>query len=146
MKRYFIRLCTMVLLFGLLGCKKKDHALPKVPAPSWAVEQIAQYPATMTAVVQVPERLLQDIQKEDQLAAFIDGACRGTGTLVQKGEVSAFFVLIYGTASEKKRVRFKYYSALKSHLYATDAFLSFAADGNYGTADVPMILDLAPAK
>lgn len=145
MKKYLV-LTAIMLIIAATGCKKKDHALPKVPPPSWSVEQAAQKPATMTAVVQVPENLLKDIQMEDQLAAFIDGACRGTATLVQQGEVSAFFILIHGMASEKGKVQFKYYSALKSHLYSTNAFIPFKADGNYGTVDVPMVLDLKPVK
>ncbi len=146
MERYFFRVCTLGLFFCLFGCKKKDHPLPKVPAPSWAVTQMAQYTVTMTVVVQVPEPLLPHIRKADELAAFIGGECRGTGTLVQQGEVSAFFILIHGTAAEKGMIQFKYYSALKSHLYSTEAFLRFTADGNYGTADVPMVLDLVPVR
>lgn len=146
MKRYLLSVCGLLLFVCLFGCKKKAHPLPSVPAPSWTVTQMAQYTVTMTAVVQVPEALLSHIQKEDELAVFIDGECRGTGTLVQQGDVSAFFVLIHGTAAEKGKMAFKYYSSLKSHLYSTDAFLPFVADGNYGTADVPMVLDLEPVK
>ena len=143
--RHLLLALGFLLVGGLTACKKKHHALPKVPPPSWSVDQPEQYPVTMTAVVQVPQKLRKSLQATDQLAVFMDGVCRGTGTLVQRGEAAVFFVLIHGKAAEHHPLLFRYYAAGKKHLYATGAFLPFVADDNYGTVDVPRILDLKPA-
>lgn len=148
MKRYINNMLLVGIFFFpiLTGCKKDKHTLPKVPPPNWTIQQAEQYSGSMTVVVQVPDNLLQYIQEEDELGAFINGECRGLGTLVQAGEISAFFILIHGTTSENGNIAFKYYSSSQSHLYFTDAFLPFKIDGAYGTVDVPMVLDLQPAK
>ncbi|HVX00415.1 MAG TPA: hypothetical protein VHA52_08280, partial [Candidatus Babeliaceae bacterium] len=65
---------------------------------------------------------------------------------VHNGTISAFFILIHGTAAEQSKISFKYYTSWKSNLYQTDAFLDFSVDGNYGTADGPQVLDLKAVK
>lgn len=133
------------LLLGLSSCKK-HHDLPTVPPPQWTVDQTGQYPTSMTVVVQVPEDLQPYVQESDQIGAFVGDECRGIGTLVVSGSVSAFFILVHGTTSEESMVSFQYYSSWKKHLYATPAFLKFTPDGVYGSADGPRILNLEPAK
>lgn len=145
MKKYYIVIGCVILLACAMSCKK-SHRLPKVPSPNWTVEDMGKYPASMTAVVQVPESLQKHIQNDDKIAAFIGEECRGTGALVTTGSVSAFFILIHGTSSEQSKISFKYYTAGRSNMYETAATLDFTVDGNYGTADVPEILDLKPVK
>lgn len=144
MKKYGFILLALLLAF-VAGCKK-HHTLPKVPSPAWTVDNIDQYPVSMTAVVQVPENLRPYIQKTDKIAAFVGDECRGTGTWIKAGSVSAFFILIHGTASEQSKISFKYYFSWKSNMYETDALLDFTVDGSYGSVDAPEILDLKPAK
>lgn len=145
MKKYF-SIITIILFLILISSCKKHHSLPKVPSPTWTVDNTGKYPASMTAVVQIPEALRKHIQGNDKIAAFIGEECRGTGTLINTGSVSAFFILIHGTASEQSKISFKYYAAGKSNMYETAATLNFTVDGNYGTADGPEILDLIPAE
>lgn len=145
MKKYLIVILCIILGYGIGGCKK-HHSRPKVPAPTWTVDQTGQYPASMTAVVRVPDNLQENVQKADQIGAFIGDECRGKGQLVVAGENKLFFILIHGTASEQSRISFKYYSSLKSYLYQTDVFLDFTVDGNFGTADNPIILGLQPVE
>jgi hypothetical protein len=134
-----------ILFLSMAACKK-HHTLPKIPAPVWTVDDSGKYPATMTAVVQIPENLQTYMQPADKIGAFVGDECRGTGTLVKAGDVSVFFILIHGTASEQSKISFRYYRSSKSYLYATTPFLDFTQDGNYGTADGPKILDLSPVK
>lgn len=134
-----------ILLMGTLGCKK-HHTLPRVPSPVWTVDNSGKYPVSMTAVVQVPEDLRTYLQETDKIGAFVGDECRGTGTWIHTGNVSAFFILIHGTSSEKSKIRFKYYFSWKSNLYETAPFLDFTVDGNFGSVDAPQILDLKPRK
>lgn len=134
-----------ITLLGLGSCKKHE-TLPKTPPPVWTTDASGKYFASMTAVVQVSEKLRPYVKPSDQIGAFIDGECRGTGTLVESGGVSAFFILIHGTASEQKKISFQYYSSWKSHLYSTPPFLPFTVDGTYGTVDVPGVLSLDPVR
>lgn len=143
MKKYLILLAGLAFLAAGMSCKKK-HDIPRVPAPSWTVDNTGKYPVSMTAVVQVPENLRTYIQQQDQIAAFVGEECRGTGQLIQVGSVSAFFIMIHGTASEQSKISFKYWHAWRSNLYSTDPFLDFTVDGTYGTADAPIILQLKP--
>lgn len=142
--------CTILLggitVLSLAGCKKHHDTLPKTPPPVWTIDTSGKYSASMTAVVQVSENLRPYIQQSDQIAAFIDGECRGTGTLIESAGVSAFFILIHGTASEQKKISFQYYASWKSHLYSTPAFLAFTVDGTYGSVDVPGVLSLDPVR
>ena len=97
------------------------------------------------SIREVPENLQPYIQQADKIGAFIGEECRGLGTLVKIDSASAvFFVLIQGAVTERSKISFKYYSSLKSNMYATTPFLEFIVDGNYGTADVPKILNLSP--
>ena len=144
MKRHFFFLAAL-LLIGTGSCKK-HHVVPKVAPPHWTMDQTGKYSSSMTVVVQIPPNIRPYVQKTDQIGAFIHDECRGVGTLVEAGTVSAFFILIHGTASEQSKISFQYYSSWKSYLYETSAFLDFTADGTYGTADVPQILNLVPVR
>lgn len=144
MKKHLL-IIVAALLFCTVGCKK-HHTLPKVPAPSWTVDNTGKYPMSMTAVVQVPENLRTYIQESDKIGAFVGDECRGTGTWVHTGSVSAFFILIHGSSAEQSKIRFKYYFSWKSNLYETAPFLDFKIDDNYGSVDAPQILELKPAK
>lgn len=145
MKKSGIILFIALLLMGTAGCKKR-HALPKVPPPNWKIDASGKYPVSMTAVVQVPEPLQAYLRESDKIGAFVGDECRGTGQWIHTGSVSAFFILIHGTSSEKSKIRFKYYHSRKSVLYETSPFLDFTVDGNFGSVDAPQILDLKPVK
>lgn len=144
MKNYII-ISAAIMLVVAVGCKK-HHTLPRVPSPNWAVEDIGQYPVSMTAVVQVPASLQSHLRDGDKMAAFVGDECRGIGTWVHSGGVSAFFILIHGTPAEQARISFKYYYSWKSNMYETEPFLDFVVDGGYGSVDAPQILDLRPEK
>lgn len=141
MKSYITIIVLIIFLSTAMGCKKKHHAA-RVPAPGWEVVNTTAYPMSMTAVVQVPEGIRSYIQDKDEIAAFVGDECRGTGTWVHQGSVSAFFILIHGKASEQSKISFRYWNAYKSNIYTTAAFLDFTTDGTYGAADAPQILDL----
>lgn len=145
MKNNIITTLVVILFLGLAACKK-HHTRPKIPAPSWTVDDSGKYPASMTAVVQVSKNLQPYIEPADKIGAFVGDECRGTGTLVEVGDASVFFILIHGVASEQSKISFRYYRSSKSYLYATEPFLDFIQDGNYGTADSPKILNLSSVK
>lgn len=142
MKKYLFILITIAIWSGI-SCKKK-HTIPSVPAPSWETDQTGKYPLTMTAVVQVPENIRPYIQQTDEMGVFVGDECRGTGTWVHDGSISAFFILIHGTSSEESKLSFRYWNAFHSNLYSTEAFLDFRVDESYGTADAPQVLELKP--
>lgn len=148
MKKYIAYIVLLVFLLGTGACKKKkgDDPLPVFPAPSWVAGETAKYPYSMTAVLQLPNSLQAGYQPGDELGAFVDEDCRGTGVPVKVGSKMTFYVMIRGMASEDVRVRFKYFSAKTGHIYLSGNSAEFTVDGNYGTADQPRVLDLQPQK
>jgi len=145
MKRYFSLIVCVLFFAGMYGCKK-HKTYPKVPAPQWAIDTSGKYPASMTAVVELPPDLSRYKQVQDKLGAFINGECRGIGKRIDLDSASIYFVLIQGTSSEQSKVSFQYYSAHAAALYETDGFLDFTLDGNYGTVDAPEVLYLHRQK
>lgn len=139
MKKFLLIIATFCLCFSLSNCKKDN---PKFSSPSWSFDAIGKYPATMTAVVQLPDYLKMGLKVNDKMGAFINDECRGTGELIKLDSVSAFFVMIHGSASENGTIIFKYYASRNSHIYSSKDTLNFGVDENYGTADNPKALNL----
>jgi hypothetical protein len=139
-----IGLTVLAALLITAACRKENSS-PRVPQPSWQTDQSGKYPVTMSAVVQLPADLAKHMQSSDQLGAFVGEECRGTGTVVALDTTQVFFLLIHGTAAEQSQIQFKYYSAWASRLYETKPFLSFQADGHYGTVDTPGELEFQGA-
>ncbi len=142
-----------VLLFAITGCKK-GIALPetpqeqpaKFPPPNWKADDTGIYPASMTAVVALPQALSATMGKNDQLAAFINDECRGEGVMVKVNNANVYFVLIRGMSDEQSKITFKYYNAGTSYLYKTVAEADFFIDYVYGTAQNPMVLNVTQVK
>lgn len=141
------------LLMGTTACKKSEEVTgtnkeeqTKFPPPKWKADEGGKYPATMTAVVALPLTLQGNMTVDDELAAFINGECRGEGVVVKVGTVNLYFILIRGLAEEQKPVVFKYYNAKSSYLYQTEPVVNFLIDDVYGTAENPKLLALNPVK
>ena len=144
MKKILLIIVTFWLCISLSNCKK-DTAI-KISAPGWHTGALEKYPATMTAVVQLPDNLKNGLHIKDEMAVFINEECRGTGELIRLDSTSAFFVMIHGTNSENGKIIFKYYSFNQSAIYASKDTLNFVVDENFGTADKPISLQLEVAK
>lgn len=133
---------------AISSCKKKEIVAPpltKFPVPAWQVDNTGKYPLSMTAVVDLPLSVKPLFQADDLLGAFVDGECRGIGVLVKvNATLSVYYILVHGTASEQKKIKFTYYSKKTSYKYSTKEFLDFTVDGTYGTPDEPKIVDLSP--
>lgn len=145
MKNTFLIIALFCLFISLSNCKK-DSVTTNIPPPSWVISDINKYPATMTAVVQLPDHLKKDLQSNDEMGVFINEECRGKGELIKLDSTSAFFIMIHGTNSENGKILFKYYSFKHSNLYSSKDTLNFVVDDNYGTADNPKSLQLEVAK
>lgn len=142
----FQLLTVFFLVIFITGSCKKHRSYPKSPPPSWTLDDSGKYPATMTVVVQLPEKLQHLSRAADQLGAFAGEQCRGLARLVQINGRTVYFILIHGATSDKAEISFQYYGAANSRMYATDAILEFEVDGTYGTVDVPATLDLKPVN
>ncbi|MFL5811882.1 MAG: hypothetical protein ACJ749_20330, partial [Flavisolibacter sp.] len=105
-----------------------------------------RYPASMTAVVMLPDNLQATASDGDQLAAFINDECRGVGEKVKVNAKDLYFVLIRGLAEEQSKIVFKYYNSKTAYLYQTGPELNFLIDAIYGTAENPQLLQLKPVK
>lgn len=141
----------LLLLATLTGCSKKAEVNPgetftKFQPPAWLVDESGKYPYSMTAVVALPATLSKQIIDGDQLGAFINDECRGSGEAIKVGSDKLFFVLIRGLADEQTSITFKYYSASTSYMYKTQANLNFLVDAVYGTASNPKMLELTQLK
>lgn len=134
-----------LLLICSSSCRKEKKST-KYPAPVWEVAADGQYAASMTAIVKLPDNLQPSAGTGDKYAAFVKSECRSIGTVVTAGNVSLVYFLIQGAATEQDKVSFRYYNAKQSYLFYTEAMFSFVADGNYGTVDDPVVLDLKQIK
>ncbi|MEO6917212.1 MAG: hypothetical protein ABI151_17675 [Chitinophagaceae bacterium] len=152
MKKLFLIIISTIMISGFHACKKSSEKKPvtenytQYPPPNWVLDKTGKYPASMTAVVSLAEKLNANQGEGDKLGAFIGGEYRGEGVFVQMDSSKVFFVLINGTASEQSKIRFRYYCKKTMYLYESASDLNFQMDDNYGTADQPKILDLTPLK
>lgn len=126
--------------------KKAEEQITKHSPPAWKVEAPGRFPATMIAVVALPADLQAAAANDDQLAAFINGECRGEGTAEKIGNHQVYFFLIRGLDSEQSKIVFKYYSAKTAYMYQTEPEVSFKIDDVYGTAENPKVLTLKLVK
>lgn len=126
-----------VLLFNT-GCKKET---PKLE-PFWTVATVGNYPYTMTAVVTLPVLLSHNTDKQDEMAAFINGECRGVGTMQMISDLPVYFILIHGASSEQGQVEFRYFSLKKKAIFGTSSSVPFVIDQSYGSVDSPFVLTL----
>ena len=130
---------------GLQGGVGLRHSqpLPKTdPADpgTWQVDP-SQYPTSMvlTATLHFDSTLSSDPQ--DRVAAFVNGACRGTAQL---GEVAALgqymaAMLIYGEAGDAE-IELLLYDASKDQVYRCTSTLEFVPDGIAGSFGQPLPL------
>lgn len=133
---FFFIAAVGLILFN--GCKEEEEIYPTFEQPRWMAEQNTEFTSSMIAIVQLPQNLAAYYQEGDELAAFIDGECRATGTY---GD-NVFYLLIKGKSDEQRNVTFKYYSSRNRYLYETTSSVPFETDGVYGTADNPIVLSL----
>lgn len=133
----FIILVSVLSLLG--GCKKeKTHT--RFPTPEWKADDTGKYPYSMTAIVKVPKLHNKQILPGDKVAAFVGDECRGVGVPVEVNGHTLFYVMVQGSAAEEGKVHFQYYDSENSYLLKTVTAVDFVLDGNYGTADHPIIL------
>jgi hypothetical protein len=124
------------------ACKEEEETFPTFSAPTTWNVNLAEYSVSMTAVVKLPDNLIQYAQPEDQLAAFAGEKCLG------KGEISEglYFVTIHGTTDSEPSIHFQYYSARNKYLYTTDELFTFETDKVFGVVDEPEILPFTIVK
>ena len=131
-------------LFCITACKDdKEDVYPTFPRPNWEVNTSENFSATMTAVVILPDELLEFAEKDDLIAVFINEECRGKGTLVEKEGEPYYYFTIKGYYDEQGKMTFQYYNTARSYLYRTGAILDFEPDGIWGVIDLPKVLDLS---
>lgn len=151
--RKILSVFYIFLIVAMLGCSKDPvnapapvEAATKFPEPAWKADETGKYPATMTAVVNLPATLAGDALESDKLAAFVNDECRGVGVVVKVNALNVFFVLIQGLSEESGNVTFRYYSNKASYMYEAKPALTFLADGVFGTAENPKTLELTQLK
>jgi hypothetical protein len=144
---------SVLLVVVTMACQKgaEEAGPPKeeqttFPPPKWKADDSGKYPATMTAVVALPIVLQGNMLAGDELAAFVNGECRGEGVVVKVGMANLYFVLVRGLAEEQNPVVFKYYSAKSRYMYETGPVVNFLIDDVYGTAESPKLLSLRPVN
>lgn len=97
----------------------------------------------MTAVVRLSDELrVFENTETDQVAAFVGEECRAIGSLKTENGNAYYIMQIKGNASADEKISFQYYSANNKYLYHTDAYLSFSADGTYGSNVNPETLPI----
>ena len=139
------------LIAATIGCSKNpdnttEEVATKFPVPTWKADDTGKYPATMTAVFNLPPTLASGFTKNDKLAAFVNDECRGVGAIVEVNNLNLFFVLIQGLPEETNKISIRYYSDRTSFMYESRFALTFLADDIYGTAENPKILEFTQLK
>jgi hypothetical protein len=139
------------LMVATLSCAKKPVDTPEQVAtkfadPTWKADDTGKYPATMTAVIALPETLAGTATENDKLAAFINDECRGVGDIVKVNDRNLFFVLIQGLPDETNNITFKYYSSKTAYMYGSRPAVTFLVDAIYGTAENPETLEFTQLK
>ena len=101
MKKYFFytKLVVLALVMATLvnSCSKDEPKVrenKKFPAPKWQADTSGRYPFSMTAVVQIEGLLNLARQPYDELGAFVNGECRGTGIQVNLGTKFMYNIII----------------------------------------------------
>lgn len=139
-KILMICLFVLVLLPGI-ACKK-DKTPATFAAPDWVLVKKELHPYSMTAVVQIDEKISAAINANDQLGAFVGNECRGKGILVNNNGKTVFYLQIHGSAAEQNPVYFQYYQAGTGYMYAAVQPITFVVDDNIGTVDNPVVPEL----
>jgi hypothetical protein len=137
-----IILLTSFICLLTNACKEEEETFSTFPVPTWNVNP-AEYSVSMTAVVKLPDNLIQYAQPaEDQLAAFAGEKCLGKGEIRE----GLYFVTIHGTTDSEPSIHFQYYSARNKYLYTTDELFIFETDKVFGVVDEPEILPFTIVK
>ena len=139
--------CTQIIFVCLfasilfVSCKEDDEKFPTFPTPVWNVNS-AEYSVNMTAVVTLPQALIQYAEEGDQLAAFSGDVCRGVGEIID----GLYYVAILGMPEDQSNIHFRYYSIRNEYLYQTADLFAFDADEIFGTTDEPETIELSIVK
>lgn len=128
----------LICITIIAGCKKEENVYKTFDPPYWTEVFNAEYTATMTAIVNLPQDIAVYVQDGDELAAFVNGECRGVATSID----GLNYIMIKGLPSENARVTFKYYSSRNRYMYQCVDCVLFESDGVYGTSDSPVTLPL----
>jgi len=133
-------ICTMIIT----GCSKDTEPYEEHTIPDWSVQTPWLLPNSFTAIVAIPDNINVYATDDDMLAAFIDGECRGLGTLVRTdgSEKRVYYITIRASDTEDGEIIFKYFNSRLSYMYQAKQSVPFVTDGTYGTYDSPVILDL----
>ena len=148
MKTRFFAFVSCAVLLMAAGCKKEE---PKVEpesiigeksAPAWTNPEEYDLSTSMTAVVKIDmtktyeEKQLTEagyeVTESDELAAFCDSVCLGTGELVN----GLYF--LYITAPENEgNVKIKYYSSKLKNIFVSTESFPFRNDASLGSVQEP---------
>lgn len=126
-----------LVIMTLAGCKKEKE-YKTFGQPNWQEVFNTEYTSSMTAVVDLPRELSVYEQDTDELAAFVNGECRG----VAKNVDGHKYIMIKCMPDENGMVTFRYYSSANKYMYECANCTPLENDGIYGTADSPVILKL----
>lgn len=125
--------------------KPEEPAYPTYDAPRWNVSNGKKYECTMTAILTLPDSMVNIQQANDELAIFVNDECRG---VAERVEVSSgkyvWMVMIMGNTSESKtqKLQIRYWSSTNKHMYNSDTTTMFEADTRLGEIDTPYKLGL----
>ncbi len=142
-EKYKIWIVALVLLV-LGSCSKDDEQFTTSPEPAWSVQSPELLPSSFTAIVAIPDNLNVYADDNDKVAAFINGECRGVGTLIKEEDSGkrVYFLTIRASDTESGEITFRYFNTRLSYLYQAEETVDFESDGTYGSYDTPIILDL----
>ena len=148
MKTRFFAFVSCAVLLMAAGCKKEEpkvdpeSIIGKKSAPAWTNPEEYDLSTSMTAVVKIDmtktyeEKQLTEagyeLTESDELAAFCDSVCLGTGELVN----GLYF--LYITAPENEgNVKIKYYSSKLKNIFVSTESFPFRNDASLGTVQEP---------
>ena len=100
------------------------------------------HPLRMKAVFEINYDFLTSVTGADQLAAFVNGECRGKGRFVERNGKKLFEVDINGSLGTTEKVSIKYYNAARKCQYESVSTFDFVAESTFGSIAAPELIEL----
>ncbi len=108
-------------------------------APAWSVNS-ASYSYNMTITCAVNLDYVESEDKNDKIAAFIDGECRGVTNLVYNSKAERYiaYLMVYSN-STSGTIKLKVYDASANKQIDIPVTVNFEVNGIIGIAEAPYI-------
>ena len=128
--------CLLLLLLVAHGARAQSGSGWTCSETGW------QYDMEVWATVAYKNGSPVADQTNYEVAAFVDGVCRGVGELVSAGSSNVFYLRVYSNTSSGENVTFQVYDKTEHSTISGITFeaVTFTNDATIGTPSAPLAL------